>query len=472
MTSCGKGLRLRIALFACFLVVHLSTEQVHAESTDHVLCGPTALLVVCRSLEVPADLEELKRLSAFNEERGTTMLGLKQAAEAKGLRAVGMKIGLEELVGADWVAIAHLWGNHFVVVEAGKDGKLRVTDPPYGPKLVPREQFAEAYSGFALLVAKDEKAFPKTEAKGPDLRCDAYTYDFGFLEQGKQAAHTFKLRNEGTEDLVIGETRASCGCTIALASQQRIPPGGSGELIVTFDSTGRQGGQTHTVFVQSNDPISPVVQLQVGGVVKPARVSVSVRQLSFGTVRTRDGVSREIYIADPGNPSLKVEEAKCDSPFVDVSLTNRPGKEILIYVVKASLRPGMPIGQFAAIITLRTNHAKEPIVEIPVTADVRGDIEASPDMFFFGMLKKGQNLTRTVTLSTTGKAPLEITSVESRLDCVKVSTSAKVKGKEYAVTASLGATALTGNIKGDVVIHTTSTDQPKIIIPLYAFVEE
>jgi len=134
------------------------SESLRCGDSD-VLCGPQSLLVICQSLKVEADLDELQNLSAFDEKAGTTMLGLKKAAEAKGLHAVGMKISLEELVTLETPAIAHQWDNHFVVVEGGESGAIKVTDPPAEPKVVPLEEFKQTYSGFALLVAKDESLF-------------------------------------------------------------------------------------------------------------------------------------------------------------------------------------------------------------------------------------------------------------------------------------------------------------------------
>ena len=255
------GLRLIIASLCMFLAVPV--PRVRAQSmvaNDAVLCGPQSLLVICQSLKVEADLDELQNLSAFDEKAGTTMLGLKKAAEAKGLHAVGMKISLEELVTLETPAIAHQWDNHFVVVEGGESGAIKVTDPPAEPKVVPLEEFKQTYSGFALLVAKDESLFPKPKANGPDLRFDSYTYDFGFIEQGEQTSHTFTYENKGNEELVLSKAETSCTCALAfLSEERRIPPGGKGELVVGFDSAGRQGGQSHTVYVHSNDPISPFV---------------------------------------------------------------------------------------------------------------------------------------------------------------------------------------------------------------------
>ena len=448
------------------------------------MCGPNCLLIVCKGLGKEADLGELKQLSDFDQSSGTTLLGLKKAAEAEGLHAVGEKISAEELSKLTCPAIAHLWGDHFVEVEAGEPpgtdnplgdklgATLKVTDPPAEPRVVPLGEFKKAYSGFALLVAKDESAFPKSEPKGPDLRFGAYDYDFGFIEQGQQAGHTFALENKGIEDLVISKMETSCACTQAfLPKDTHIPPGGKAELTVGFDSNDRVGSQTETVYVYSNDPISPTVQLRIGGVVKPPHLPVSVRNLYLGAVKKRAGSTKEFTIRDPGDNSLKVSEVTSDSPFVKTTLT-RNDKQGIVYRVMAELKRGAPIGEFKGKITVHSNHPKEPVVEIPVTAEVVGDLETFPNQFFLGLLKKGQTAAKTITLSTTAKERLKIKKIDSPADYVIVKWQTKEKNKKYTVTATLKDNAPLGLIKGEVVIHTNNGDQPEIRVPLYALVEE
>lgn len=453
------------------------------------LCGPNCLLTVCRGFGIAATLQEVTALSGFNKQEGTTLVGLSRAAEAKGLHAVGMKISAEELAKLACPAIAHLWGDHFVVVEGGRPPNpddalgdalgdtLKVTDPlaldpsgPANPRLVPLKQFQAGYSGFALLVAENESAFPASEPNGPDLRADAYNWDFGFIEQGQQAGNVFTLENKGVEDLVLSKVETSCTCTLAfLPKESRLPPGGKGELVVGFDSAGREGGQSQTVYIYSNDPISPIVQLRVGGVIKPTRLPVSARSLQFGTITKRDGSTRVFSIRDPGDGSLTVSEVTSDSPFVKATLT-RDDKQGLEYRVTVELQPGAPIGEFKGKITVHSNHPKEPVVEIPIAAEVIGDIETFPNQFFLGLLKKGQGASKTITLSTTAKERLKVKKIHSPFDYVTVKS--ETDGKQYVITATLKDNAPLGLIKGVVVIHTNNADQPEIKVPLYALVEE
>jgi hypothetical protein len=85
------------------------------------------------------------------------------------------------------------------------------------------------------------------------------TFDFGEVMEGDVVEHVYKFKNEGNEPLIISNAKGSCGCTVPEWPKEPIPVGGSGEIMVRFDSKnkGKVGGnaQTKTVTVTANtDP--------------------------------------------------------------------------------------------------------------------------------------------------------------------------------------------------------------------------
>lgn len=181
------------------------------------LCGPIAVQAVCQGLGVTCTMDQAKALSGFDEKRGTSLLGLQSAVTSKGLRAVSMKIGSGELATFKGQIIAHLWGNHFIAVEAGEGDSVRIADPPRPPRNIKKSDFDKVYSGFALLIARDATGFPEPKAEGPDLRFDRYGWDFGSLDSSYSARHSFKCRNVGNADLMISKVQSSCeDCIIPL----------------------------------------------------------------------------------------------------------------------------------------------------------------------------------------------------------------------------------------------------------------
>lgn len=77
-------------------------------------------------------------------------------------------------------------------------------------------------------------------------------HNFGTIAQGEVVNYTFKFTNNGTEDLRIQSTSASCGCTVPNHTKEPVPPGGTGEIVVRFDSKGKSGQQSPVITVVAN----------------------------------------------------------------------------------------------------------------------------------------------------------------------------------------------------------------------------
>lgn len=88
--------------------------------------------------------------------------------------------------------------------------------------------------------------------KMPKITFENDMHDFGTIMAGETISYSFKFTNTGDDDLVISDCDASCGCTVANYPRERIAPGESGFITVTFRSAGMSGMQMKTVTVASN----------------------------------------------------------------------------------------------------------------------------------------------------------------------------------------------------------------------------
>ena len=86
----------------------------------------------------------------------------------------------------------------------------------------------------------------------PKITFESDMHDFGLLMAGENISYSFKFTNTGNADLVISGCDASCGCTVADYPRERIAPGKSGYITVTFKSKGMTGQQMKEIVVSSN----------------------------------------------------------------------------------------------------------------------------------------------------------------------------------------------------------------------------
>ena len=114
-------------------------------------CGPAALAAVCRYYGIPAIESDLARL-AGTKGNGTTMLGLQQAAQAKGLSAEGQERSVEELASLPRPCILYFHQGHFAVLTGVQDDLFYVADPSLGQRVWTSKQLAYLWRGELLLV--------------------------------------------------------------------------------------------------------------------------------------------------------------------------------------------------------------------------------------------------------------------------------------------------------------------------------
>jgi len=193
----------------------------------------------------------------------------------------------------------------------------------------------------------------------------------------------------------------------------------------------------------------------------------------FRNVRRGECATREIYLFDPGYTELAINAVVSSSPLVSCAAeTVSADDKFPRYRVTVTLSENAPIGEVHTTIVIHTNHPREPKVEIPVRATIKGAVDFRPGLLFLGIVKKGQEGKGTIVLSTAGDQPLKIEKIDNPLDHVSVEVRPQIEGKAYVITATLGDTAPAGTIEGELVIHTNDPDQPQIGVPVYGLVEE
>ena len=115
-------------------------------------------------------------------------------------------------------------------------------------------------------IGDSAEKYPAIEAV-PDF------FDFGEIEYGKIAEHAFKVKNSGDEVLEIKRLSTSCACTSAEIGKEKLNPGEETDLFVKYNTglmTGAhaKGDQERIVYIKSNDPINPQIEITIKAYVK------------------------------------------------------------------------------------------------------------------------------------------------------------------------------------------------------------
>ncbi len=118
--------------------------------------------------------------------------------------------------------------------------------------------------------AQDKGAKTEAAPKGPRIRVEPATFDFGKALPGKTLGTEFSLRNFGSEDLVIQSVSTTCGCTAALMDSKVIKPGRTTPLRVSLETREYSGKVERKILVRSNDPTTSLLEIKVHVTVVPA----------------------------------------------------------------------------------------------------------------------------------------------------------------------------------------------------------
>lgn len=107
----------------------------------------------------------------------------------------------------------------------------------------------------------------------PVIEFNETTFAFDTINEGDIIEHVFTFKNTGKSDLIIRKTRSSCGCTVVNMNTDPVPPGETGQIKATFNSTHKRNRQVKTITVISNcpDPQYNKVVLRLEGYVIPAQ---------------------------------------------------------------------------------------------------------------------------------------------------------------------------------------------------------
>jgi len=130
---------------------------------------------------------------------------------------------------------------------------------------------------FGLATVGYFKAVPGVEYQTdsrPQIEITPKVFDFGEIEYGKIAEHTFKIKNLGGEVLEIKRVATSCACTSAEVGKKILGLDEETDLNVTYDtglmgdSPHAKGDQERIIYVKSSDPVNPQVEVTIHAYVK------------------------------------------------------------------------------------------------------------------------------------------------------------------------------------------------------------
>lgn len=464
-----------------------------------ISCGPAALYISCRLLNIQVDLKDLLPLTDPENDGNCSMLALKTCAESLGLFACGLEMSLDDLASFEGIGIASTYRRsrsaHYVVVAGVREGKVLVVDPFASSRSrvewIPMSRMAKLWTGRMLVLSRSRlnvvpgtQPSPASLSEWSDMKAISEqdmpvapaTQSFGDIQvvenpitteindPDKPLRTAFILSNTADSPILIENLHPCCGVAAATVPQaDSIPSFGS----VTIEASAvlpEQGGvHVRSILVQTKDPAGginipltwiikrPITWCEVapGTLAFGSVVRGEVRQETI-TVTVKGGAGASSLITDTPVLLVQPEPSSDDRQTFTVSLNSS-------LIERA--------GWWRGKLQLVPKDSGWPGVTIEATAQISEPVLVTPKRIWFGEVACGQRTQKrvAVNIKSTRTGIRSLRSSDQSL----IARSADAKAGHDQLLDIEWTPNGTGWYKGSVVIETDNPCQPFLTVPCY-----
>jgi Protein of unknown function (DUF1573) len=259
------------------------------------------------------------------------------------------------------------------------------------------------------------------------------SYDFGAVPRGGVVRHPFVLSNRLTVPITILNLRVSCGCTSGTASATTVAPGQSAIIEAQMDTRNFVGRKSTTLFVSM---MAGNQETEIGLGVSSLILSDVVLNpgvVDFGLVSRGQVPSQAIAIERIGKPDWRIVKMTSASKAINATLQETRRQDgAVAYQLNVSLKPDASAGVLRDEIRLVTNDPETPSIPVPVGAQVRGELTATPASLALGNVVSAAGVQGKFVVKAS--RPFAISKIEGASDGFKLQEGDSTKKALHVLT--------------------------------------
>jgi hypothetical protein len=267
----------------------------------------------------------------------------------------------------------------------------------------------------------------------PDIGISPISYDYGAVDVGSSAGHTFEVRNDGGADLEVSSTAIVGASDFSIASGSgayTLAPGETRDVVVLFEPSD-SGPRNATLRLASDDPDEDPLDVALGGEGVVNDFIVSPPTHDFGVLPIGASALHTFLLQNDGSSVLDITSTTLvGTDAGDFTLVNaspqggrRRGRFEIASIPDAfSLAPGAtrqvtvcfkPASPGAKVATLRFDCTQQGVVDVPLTgATAEPNIAVQPASHDFGSLDLGAASEQLFVVQNDGTTILEVASTQ------------------------------------------------------------
>lgn len=349
-------------------------------------CGVECLYVASRLFGLQPALSDLASDAGLSMQ-GTSLLGLKQAAEAVGFQAQGIRYAPEDWAAIKPLSIAHFRSGHFVLILKVGQEHIEALDPPrHRLRLTPAE-FMERWSGHVLELTRPAVTEPAngthvtTVVVQQGATAVAGKIAFGPVYAEREYPFLIHIRNASSEALRFSRFVADCGCTTVQPDDSVIGPSAEGSLRGVLSTAGMNGElRRKAVAIFEAGETSVTVSVDITATVSAEGVLRAFPpRLGFRALVGERSPDQALVVRRDSGEALSLKAVRADQPWLSVAEVPVPKMGPAETRLILHAREVLPAGEHKAVLTVETEHPKFADLRVPVTVEVSCDIQARPE---------------------------------------------------------------------------------------------
>lgn len=289
---------------------------------------------------------------------------------------------------------------------------------------------------------EDERDAPPVDDEGPRPKAvtDETLHKFGSMELGEKLRHTFILKNEGEDTLVIAKGASTCKCTLSDLPSNEIPPGESAEVNLEWEPKSVSTNFAQSARIWTNDPERRAIDFRVEGVVNYLYELIPGNELDAGNILEEVGGKTNLRIVSSLVEEIGEPEVIYSGQVLSFEVEKVSEDDLLEhqakcgYDVKIKVDPSVPVGISKSPFEVKfAINGKEYRQEISVRCDRKGPVTifAVPGTKFLESInlvdferfsaEKGKKQAVTIMIDDPpGGEPIELSVTENQLPDLKI----------------------------------------------------
>jgi hypothetical protein len=293
-----------------------------------------------------------------------------------------------------------------------KQGDSAVNPPAKAPQTQANVQARQPAAKPAETKAQPEPAKP-AEIPG-QIKFESVVHDFGNIDPNTKNRAEFRFTNVGKGTLKLQPVQVTCGCTVTELTKLEYAPGESGVIKFQYTASKAAGPVTKTMFVPSNDPQNPRVELTLKANIV-IQVDYKPQDIKFSMHEQNAGAPPIIITSKDGRP-FRIKGFESSSNVVSIDYD--PNKTDTKFVIPLKVDTEKLKSTLNGYIRFDITHPGIDVITIPYSTPT--EFEARPSAIILRDAKPGQAIEREIWIQNNYNRPFEVDSVSSKSGIIKV----------------------------------------------------